>query len=70
MSQWAKARIQLSGRYVVDIDGCRIEDTLPGHRGRVLFAYLVLHRARPVSRDELLVAGFGERRPPRRRETR
>ena len=40
MSGWAKAKIQLCGRFVVDVDGSRIEDTLPGRRGRVLFAYL------------------------------
>ena len=49
MSGWAKARIQLCGRFVVDIDGSRIEDTLPGRRGRVLFAYLVLNRGRPAA---------------------
>jgi DNA-binding SARP family transcriptional activator len=60
MSEWAKAKIQLCGRFVVDIDGYRIEGTLPGRRGRVLFAYLVLKRGRPVPRDELLMAGWGE----------
>ena len=34
MGQWTKARIQLCGRFVADIDGSRIEDTLPGRRGR------------------------------------
>jgi SARP family transcriptional regulator, regulator of embCAB operon len=63
MDGWAKARIQLCGRFVVEIDGSRVEDTLPGHRGRVLFAYLVLNRGRPLPRDELLVAGWGEDAP-------
>jgi DNA-binding SARP family transcriptional activator len=63
MGQWTKARIQLCGRFVADIDGCRIEDTLPGRLGRVLFAYLVLNRARPVPRDTLLMAGWGEDAP-------
>ena len=63
MNGWAKARIQLCGRFVVDIDGSRIEDTLPGRRGRVLFAYLVLHRGQALPRDELLVAGWGEDAP-------
>jgi hypothetical protein len=62
MSGWSKARIQLCGRLAVDIDGSRIEDTLPGRRGRVLFAYLVLNRGRPVSRDELLMAGWAAAR--------
>jgi SARP family transcriptional regulator, regulator of embCAB operon len=60
MSGWAKARIQLCGRFAVDVDGSRIEDRLPGRRGRVLFAYLVLNRGRPLPRDELLMAGWGE----------
>jgi SARP family transcriptional regulator, regulator of embCAB operon len=60
MDQWAKARIQLCGRFVVDVDGSRIEDTLPGRRGRALFAYLVLNRGRLLPRDELLMAGWGE----------
>lgn len=63
MSGWAKAKIQLCGRFVVDIDGCRLEDTLPGRKGRVLFAYLVLNRGRPLPRDELLMAGWGEDAP-------
>ena len=64
MSGWSKARIQLCGRFVVDIDGSRIQDTLPGRRGRVLFAYLVLNRGRPLPRDELLMAGWGADAPP------
>jgi hypothetical protein len=60
VSGWANARIQLCGRFVVDVDGSRVEDALPGRRGRVLFGYLVLHRGRPVPREELLMAGWGE----------
>jgi SARP family transcriptional regulator, regulator of embCAB operon len=63
MSGWTKARIQLCGRFVVDVDGSRIEDTLPGRRGRVLFAYLVLNRGQALPRDELLMAGWGEDAP-------
>jgi DNA-binding SARP family transcriptional activator len=63
MSRWTKARIQLCGRLAVDLDGSRIEDTLPGPRGRVLFAYLVLNRGQALPRDELLVAGWGEDAP-------
>jgi DNA-binding SARP family transcriptional activator len=63
MSGWSKARIQLCGRFVVELDGARIEDTLPGRRGRALFAYLVLNRGRPLPRDELLMAGWGEDAP-------
>jgi SARP family transcriptional regulator, regulator of embCAB operon len=60
MGEWARARIQLCGRFVVDIDGARVEDALPGRRGRILFAYLVLNRGRPQLRDELLMVGWGE----------
>jgi len=63
MSEWAQARIQLCGRLVVDIDGSRLEDTLPGRRGRVLFAYLVLSRGSPLPRDALLMAGWGQNAP-------
>ena len=59
MGEWSKARIQLCGRFAVDVDGSRIEDRLPGRRGRVVFAYLVLNRGRALPREELLVAGWG-----------
>lgn len=48
MSGSARARIQLCGRFVVDIDGTRFEEALPGRKGRLRFAYLVLNRGRPV----------------------
>ena len=69
MAEWINARIQLCGRFAVAVDGLRIEGALPGRRGRLLFAYLVLHRGRPLLRDELLMAGWG-RTPPQRREAR
>ena len=52
------------------VGGERLEDALPGNQGRLLFAYLVLHRDRPVRRDELLeVLWSGDVAPvgPRRR---
>ena len=58
MSGSSEARIQLCGRYAVVIDGSRVEDRLPGRRGRLLFAYLVLNRGRPLPREELLMAGW------------
>ena len=45
-------RIRLCGRPAVEWDGGQL--LLPGNQGRLLFAYLVLHRGRPVRRDELL----------------
>ena len=59
----AGARIQLCGHFVAEIEGTRFEDALPGRRGRLLFAYLVLNRTRPLPRDELVMAGWGEDAP-------
>ena len=69
MGEWAKARIQLCGRFVVDVDGSRLEGTLPGRRGRLLFAYLVLNRGPAVPRDALLMAGWGQDAPAEARST-
>jgi pentatricopeptide repeat protein len=49
-------RIQLCGTLAVEIDGRRIDHELPGRQGRLLLAFLVLHRLRPVRRDELIDA--------------
>src|SRR5215212_1108150 len=57
-------RIQLCGRLVVELDGRRVEDALPGAKGRLLFAYLALNRDRRMSRDELLTAVYGEEASP------
>ena len=63
MTGEAEAHIQLCGRFVVDLAGDRMEDALPGRKGRVLFAYLVLNRGRALPRGELLMAGWGEDAP-------
>ena len=47
-------RIQLCGPTVIEWDGRRVEGRLPGRQGRVLLAFLVLNRHRPVGRDELV----------------
>jgi DNA-binding SARP family transcriptional activator len=57
-------RIQLCGRLVVRLEGQRVEDSLPGALGQLLFAYLVLSRLRRIDRDELLVAVYGEEAAP------
>src|SRR3954453_2019707 len=58
-------RIQLCGRLMVELQGRRLEDTLRGRQGRLLFAYLALHRERPVRRDELAEALWsGKGTPP------
>jgi SARP family transcriptional regulator, regulator of embCAB operon len=59
-------RIQLCGRLVVELDGRRVEDRLPGAKGRLLFAYLVLNRDRRMGRDELLTAVYGQEASPDR----
>jgi DNA-binding SARP family transcriptional activator len=63
MHESTGAKIQLCGRFVAELDGSRVEGALPGRRGRAVFAYLVLRRGRPVPRDELLMAGWGEDAP-------
>src|SRR3954468_866412 len=49
-------RIRLCGSLEVEVGGERVEARLRGRQGRLLFAYLVLHRDRPVRRDELAEA--------------
>ncbi len=48
--------ITICGRLGVSWDGEQLESALPGRQGRLLFAYLVLHRSHPVRRDELVEA--------------
>lgn len=48
--------VQLCGRYVVELDGRRVEAALPGRQGRLLFAYLVLNRDRPLARGQVIEA--------------
>src|SRR3954465_6135350 len=53
-------RIELCGRLLVEIDGEALQGALPGRQGRLLFAYLVMPRSRPVRRDELIDALWAE----------
>ena len=57
-------RIQLCGRLVVHLEGERVEHRLPGPKGRLLFCYLVLRRARRMTREELLTAVYGDEASP------
>jgi DNA-binding SARP family transcriptional activator len=59
----ATTRVELCGRLYVAIDGRPLDDRLPGRQGRMLFAYLVANRARPVTRDELMGALWPESAP-------
>src|ERR1700753_3410762 len=62
------ARIQLCGELVVELGGRRREDALRGRQGRLGFAYLLLHRHRPIRRDELVAALWPEDRAPPREQ--
>ncbi len=56
MPSGALPRIQLCGRFVLELDGRRLEAQLPSRQGRLLFAYLALNRDHAVTRDELVDA--------------
>ncbi|HEX6458028.1 MAG TPA: BTAD domain-containing putative transcriptional regulator [Thermoleophilaceae bacterium] len=56
-------RVQLCGRFVVDVEGRRLEGAFPGRQGRLLFAYLALNRDRPVPRSELVEALWSSELP-------
>jgi DNA-binding SARP family transcriptional activator len=60
MAESGETRIQLCGRFVVRLEGRRVDDSLPGVLGELLFAYLVLNRLRRVDRGEVLIAVYGE----------
>jgi SARP family transcriptional regulator, regulator of embCAB operon len=64
MAPTGETRIQLCGRLVVRLDGQRVEESLPGALGQLLFAYLALNRLRRIQRDELLIAVYGEEATP------
>src|SRR5438093_3930162 len=58
-------KISLAGRVSISTDSVRIDEgRLPGRQGRLVFAYLVSERGRPVLRDELAEALWGETPPP------
>ena len=49
-----QVRIQLCGALAIEINGHRVDRGLPGRQGRLLVAYVVLNRLRPIRRDELI----------------
>jgi DNA-binding SARP family transcriptional activator len=51
-----RTRIQLCGRLSVEVDGAELAGSLRGKQVRLLLAYLVLARQRPVGREELIGA--------------
>lgn len=54
MQSVGATRIHLCGQLTVRVRGQRVESALPGRQGRLLFAYLASHRARPIPRSTLL----------------
>jgi DNA-binding SARP family transcriptional activator len=60
----APLRIYICGRLAIEhADGVVRESDFPARQGRRLWAYLVLNRRRPVSRDELVDALWGTEIP-------
>jgi SARP family transcriptional regulator, regulator of embCAB operon len=57
------ARVQLCGTFAVELMGRRVDTILPGRQGRLLFAYLVVSRLQPVSRNSLIDALWGDAPP-------
>ncbi len=59
-------RVYLAGRIALTVDGDEIirERDFRARQERLAFAYLVLARARPVARDELADALWGDEAPP------
>lgn len=56
-------RVQICGPIVVELDGERLDQALPGRQGRLLFAFLVLHRHRMTPRREIVEALWGSGGP-------
>lgn len=56
-------RIQLCGPLAARIGGARVDSSLPGRQGRLLFAYLVLERTGVTGRDALADALWGDEPP-------
>ncbi len=64
MAKGLQLKVFLAGRVAVESDGVVINDArFPGRQGRLLFAYLVSEDGRPVPRDELAEALWGEAPP-------
>jgi YVTN family beta-propeller protein len=57
-------KVFLTGRVAAEANGRVLDEArFPGRQGRLLFAYLVAARSRPVPRDELADAIWGESPP-------
>ena len=64
MARSLQLKVFLAGRVAVETEGVVIDEgRFPGRQGRLLFAYLVAEQGRPVPRDELAEALWGESPP-------
>ena len=64
MARVMQLKVFLAGRVAVETDGVAIDEArFPGRQGRLVFAYLVAEQGRPVARDELADALWGESLP-------
>jgi branched-chain amino acid transport system substrate-binding protein len=61
----ARVRVSLAGRMLIGSGDLVLDERrFPGRQARLVFAYLVAERARPVLRDDLAEAIWGETPPP------
>ena len=64
MAKSLQLKVFLTGRVAAEANGRVLnEASFPGRQGRLLFVYLVVARGRPVPRDELAEAIWGESPP-------
>ena len=64
MARSLQLKVFLAGRVAVETEGVVIDEgRFPGRQGRLLFAYLVAEQGRPMPRDELAEALWGESPP-------
>src|SRR3954471_15615313 len=64
MASGLQPKAFLAGPAALETDGVVIDEgRFPGRQGRLLFAYLVAEQGRPVPRDELAEALWGEAPP-------
>src|SRR5438034_5359874 len=64
MATSLQPKVFLAGRVAVETNGVPIDEAgFPGRQGRLLFAYLVAEQGRPVPRDELAEALWGDAPP-------
>jgi SARP family transcriptional regulator, regulator of embCAB operon len=63
LAETLATRIQLCGKVTVELEGTRVERSLPGRQGRLLFVYLCVHRHRAAARDDLVEALWPQEPP-------